>query len=454
MHPDRYSDAGRYLGQTVAGASIERMRMRIGEVFARHGLRGVELVIFDTHGESIGRGAHPAGFGDRLRYVSPPESRRRLAHAGTAFKQETSFQGGDGYVWFFTPAAAFATVTRILEFALAPPDEDHDPFYEKADYIAEFFTSIQFFNDAVLRDPNYAALLGAFGTNMLYPIGSRSLRRQHEPGVTADLTSPGPASRDPAQRDVAAARLSRQHPGRRRPGDPQGPGGVQGDVHVVAAFPPGVRPDRLGAGVQRRRRAEGIRGYAGPGAVAAAHGAAPDRSRAFRRAARHRRVHRRPRHHDRLNAILRTLERDLFDMQHALAGLAGDGPVADVPAAMTDDLRLLHVIRITLIQRIFMLATHVPEFSPRHELSPEEVRTCILRLDVGEALEALHTIFPRHGAPGRPRPEDFGEPATYETDTGQSYAREHEQVFGPMGKLHELVRRIGSGVNHIIGAVG
>ena len=154
-----YSDTGRNLGQTVAGASVERMRMRIGEVFARHDLRGVELLIFDTHGESIGRGAHPASFGDRLRYVSPPESRRRFARDGTVFKQETSFQGGDGYVWFFTPAAAFASVTRILEFALTPPDEDGDPFYEEADYIAEFFTTIQFFYDSVMHDPDYAALL-------------------------------------------------------------------------------------------------------------------------------------------------------------------------------------------------------------------------------------------------------------------------------------------------------
>ena len=397
-----YSDAGRYLGQTVAGASIERMRMRIGEVFARHGLRGVELVIFDTHGESIGRGAHPAGFGDRLRYVSPPESRRRFARAGTAFKQETSFQGGDGYVWFFTPAAAFATVTRILEFALAPPDEDLDPFYEKADYIAEFFTSIQFFNDAVLRDPNYAALLGAFGTNMLYPIGSRSLRRQHEPGVTADLTSPaqlraiphnatlqqlgylantlGGAGQAIRKDPVAFREMYTSSPRFRRVFGLIAWALAFSDADVLKAYvdtlDPGLWLLRTAQPRIDRERFDELRAIGG---FIEGHA-----------------------HHDRLNAILRTLERDLFDMQHALAGLAGDGPVADVPAAMTDDLRLLHVIRITLIQRIFMLATHVPEFSPRHELSPEEVRTCILRLDVGEALEALHTIFPAARRPRAP----------------------------------------------------
>ena len=64
-----FSDAGRYLGQTPASASIERLRLRIARLFPKHGLRGVQLVIFDTHGESIGRGAHPAGFEERLSYT-------------------------------------------------------------------------------------------------------------------------------------------------------------------------------------------------------------------------------------------------------------------------------------------------------------------------------------------------------------------------------------------------
>ena len=99
---------------------------------------------------------------------------------------------------------------------------------------------------------------------------------------------------------------------------------------------------------------------------------------------------------------------------------------------MTEDLRLLHVIRITLIQRIYMLATHIPEFSLRHDLSPEELRARILRLEIEEALETLCMIFPQDDTTGRP--EDFGEPATYESDTGQSYAREHARIFGPHGQ--------------------
>ena len=482
-----YSDTGRNLGQTVAGASVERLRMRIGEVFARHDLRHVELLIFDTHGESIGRGAHPASFGDRLRYVSPPESRRRFARDGILFKQETSFQGGDGYVYFFTPAAAFASVTRILEFALAPPDdEDGDPFYVEADYIAEFFTTIQFFYDAVMHDPDYAALLGAFGTNMMYPTGSRSLRRQHEPGAAVDLAHPAQLRAIPhnatlqqlgylANTLAGAGRAIRKNPMTFRAMHASSPrfrrvfGLIAwalafSDTDVLKAYVDTLDPElwllRMAYPRIERQRFDELRAI----------------SRFIEGHARH----------DRLNGILRTLERDLFDMLHALAepaadgdsGTGGDGDAGgdgdtggggaahdgedgnggagslkvDVPETMTEDLRLLHVIRITLIQRIYMLATHIPEFSLRYDLSPEELRTRILRLEIEEALETLCMIFPQDDTTGRP--EDFGEPATYESDTGQSYAREHARIFGPMGKLYELVRRTSSGVNHIIGAMG
>ena len=85
-----FSDAGRYMGQPAACVAIEKIRLGLADVLARHGLGEVELTIFDTHGESIGRGAHPGGFADRFRYYDTPESRRRFAAAGIRFRQETA----------------------------------------------------------------------------------------------------------------------------------------------------------------------------------------------------------------------------------------------------------------------------------------------------------------------------------------------------------------------------
>ena len=54
-----YSDSGRYVGQLAASYLIERLRLKIGQTLEHHGVTGVEVILFDTHGESIGRGAHP-----------------------------------------------------------------------------------------------------------------------------------------------------------------------------------------------------------------------------------------------------------------------------------------------------------------------------------------------------------------------------------------------------------
>ena len=292
---------------------------------------------------------------------------------------------------------------------------------------------------------------------MMYPTGSRSLRRQHEPGAAVDLAHPAQLRAIPhnatlqqlgylANTLAGAGRAIRKNPmtfGRCTP-PPRAFGRVFGliawalafsDTDVLKAYvdtlDPGLWLLRMAYPRIERQRFDELRAI----------------SRFIEGHARH----------DRLNGILRTLERDLFDMLHALAepaadgdsGTGGDGDAGgggaahdgedgnggagslkvDVPETMTEDLRLLHVIRITLIQRIYMLATHIPEFSLRYDLSPEELRTRILRLEIEEALETLCMIFPQDDTTGRP--EDFGEPATYESDTGQSYAREHARSSGP-----------------------
>lgn len=112
-----YSDSGRYVGQLAASYLIERLRMKITGMLARHGLNGVEVVLFDTHGESVGRGAHPGSLADRLKYLSPTASRHALNDWGLQVREESAFQGGDGYLLFGTPALALATVARIAEHA-------------------------------------------------------------------------------------------------------------------------------------------------------------------------------------------------------------------------------------------------------------------------------------------------------------------------------------------------
>src|SRR5579863_434730 len=176
-----FSDSGRFIGQMAATFRIERLRLRLAQLVERHGLHKLEVILFNTHGESIGRGGHPLTLADRLRYAAPPQSRTEFERRGIRVKEEISFQGGDGYLLFLTPAAATASIRQILAFAFDVSDETgNDPIYAAPDYAAEFFATVQQEFTSLLDDPDYAALLSLFGTNLLYRTGSRPVAREVE----------------------------------------------------------------------------------------------------------------------------------------------------------------------------------------------------------------------------------------------------------------------------------
>lgn len=451
-----YSDAGRYLGQTVAAAAIERLRVRIGDVLKQHALPGVELVVFDTHGESIGRGAHPAGFADRLRYVSSAASRGQLAANGIPLKQEVSFQGGDGYMNAMSPVAALATVTRILEFALAEPDEVDDPYSVESGFVNEFFTTIQFFNDRVMADPDYGALLGVFGANMLHPSGSRPRRRQHEGGGPADVTSPRQLRAIPHNailQQLGYLANTIGGVGQAMKKDPEG------FAEFYRTSPRFRRLFGMVAWARAFSDMDVLKAYIDtmdPGLWLLRADKVDDREHreALRRVADYleqANVHRR------LAAIFRVLFADVLDFEQELARLAEAGALdahdlPGIPADLRDDLHLLHAVRIALIHAIYTIATHVPEFSPQHETTPEELHARILHLDIDGAVAGLAAIFPK--TEPTELPTDFGEPASYRSDGGQSYEIEHATIFQPMERLHALIRRTSTGIRHIIGAIG
>ncbi len=144
------------------------------------GLGKLEVILFNTHGESIGRGGHPLTLADRLRYAAPPQSAApSSSSAGMRVKEEISFQGGEGYLPFMTPAAAIASMRQILAFAFDVSDETgNDPIYAAPDYASEFFATVQQEFSDLVADPDYAALLGLFGANLLYRTGSRPVARE------------------------------------------------------------------------------------------------------------------------------------------------------------------------------------------------------------------------------------------------------------------------------------
>ena len=435
-----YSDSGRYVGPLPATYLVERLRLKFAEALARHGLTDVELVLFDTHGESVGRGGHPGSLAARLDYLSPPHTRRILAAEKIACRTETAFQGGDGFLLFGTPALALATVARIAEHALCPAAEGADPIYEEADFSADFFATVRSGVQELVEDPGYAALLGAFGPALLDPSGSRPAARQMDGmGGPAVIRHPrelraipnnavlqqlgwmantlhgvgAAASRQPEAFAEFSASSPRFANALALPAHALAHSDIDVLRAVVVSLDPGMWLDRAAHARLPGRR----------GALVAI-------ARALERLAMAAPV----------AATFRRVQADHVALRAAWPGAPQMGP----------RLLLLHALRLALIHRIWLLAVAVPDFSPRHGVTRQAIEQRLLRLDVPGALAVLREIFPAARDPAVDR--DYGEVAA--PREAAAYAREHAEIFSPMEILFGLVRELGVAVTHEVGAFG
>ena len=453
-----FSDAGRHLGQTAAGFAIENFRRRLARILEKHRLKEIELVIFNTHGESIGRGAHPASFKARLNYIMSPRSRAELLKSGVELKEEFSFQGGDGYVYFLNPYMALAVLARIFEFAREEFKFD-DPFYQDWDYVFEFFTTIQQFNERIMQDEDYAVLLNEYGRNLLFPTGSRAVKRQFE-----------------VEKSVHTAAEIRAIPHN----------AILHQLGLLANTIGGVgqaikkNPERFVCLQQESSRFKlllsmaeyalslsdfyAFSGYLhilDPGfwLMLAAKARNPQKACELRQVADALEPLSK---HANFSRVGRIFYRDLLDLSEALETAfckeqkggevlyTREGLFTDPD--LRDHLEILHAIRLTLILRIFSLAVQIPEFSPQRGTTREEIIERLLHLDVENAVKVLKTIFPLLESSAEA--QDFGEKATYHTEQYLGYFQEHQNIFNPLSSFYRLIKRITGGITHIIGAFG
>ncbi|MEM9377821.1 MAG: phosphoenolpyruvate carboxylase, partial [Pseudomonadota bacterium] len=103
-----FSDAGRFIGQVSADMAIERIHNLISRAVAKTDT-GLSLLIFNTHGESMGRGAWPGSFDQRFDHLLSHWTREQSRARGVPLRHEVSFQGGDGYLHFANSELAAAT---------------------------------------------------------------------------------------------------------------------------------------------------------------------------------------------------------------------------------------------------------------------------------------------------------------------------------------------------------
>lgn len=172
-----FSDAGRFVGQITASLAIERLHIKLAQVMVDHLADGVEIVIFNTHGESFGRGGARGSIANRQTYIFSPEARRRFKAANIPVRHESSFQGGDGYLFFQNQDLARHTILRLYEAEIMPADAEPDALYGQSDLGLDMFLGIKSWHDRLFANPDYGQLLDAFGTSWLPPTGSRPSKR-------------------------------------------------------------------------------------------------------------------------------------------------------------------------------------------------------------------------------------------------------------------------------------
>jgi phosphoenolpyruvate carboxylase len=440
-----FSDSGRFMGQISADMAIERLHVLLSRALARRGVRDVEVVIFNTHGESMGRGAYPGAMQQRLDHVLTPWVRARFARDQVPIHAEVSFQGGDGYLHFQTPHLAEATLRAIASWAFQTPAPDNnDAFYADINFSWDIYRAIKGWQEELFAERHYQSVLGSFGVNLLPTTGSRKTRRQSG-------TSKGDAAR--SLRAIPHNAILQQL---------AAPANVSGGWGHVASR----EPDRFIAHVKASPRLLQLLHMAGASRKLTSlsilrtyanlyspgfwtiRAARSDDDRASDTALR---IAERLDEHgldvsiDRLANLLSS-DRRRFDSvcRELTQSATGD-------SGFDANLYVLHAIRMVLIVRGFTLAGAIPQFSPRHDISRETLIDLALDLRFAEVADALAEIFPTTSE----TPPAFAQLAEPGEAIGEAgYPEIAREIATPLRELDAAVKRITVGIAHFYGAFG
>lgn len=449
-----FSDAGRFVGQIPAALAIERLQGRLARAMEKNGLDRVCALIFNTHGESMGRGGYPGSMADRLTWPMSHWARDQFARRAVPTELEASFQGGDGFLYFKSPDIALATLTRIAEAHHAISPAPSDPFYERTDISLDFYRSIRTAQRAFLEWRAYARAITAFGLSLLNQTGSRKSRRQSDLAAEREMglrqiraiphnailqqlgypvnviAGVGTAAGDEAELVagvMAGSVRGRQITGLLRAAD------RVASIKTVAAY-----GELFNSAYWASRPYRGTEAHLEGACLALAERLeSDDRAGEFRRLA------------SRLRVDGMKLHSLLARLPVEDAGVAGDRAGREVTRR---SLGVLHALRLALMQHMFILAVQVPAFSRSNDISRDDVINMIFALRIEEAVTQLRRAYPVSA----PELSDFAveEPSEYPDRPGQPYSDIRARNIDPIEQSYELVRQISAAIANIFGALG
>lgn len=444
-----FSDAGRFIGQIAATLAIERLHHHMADLIHRAGLTGVETLIFSTHGESMGRGAHPGDLKKRLRYVFSGESRRRFVRYGLPVKHETSFQGGDGYMFFANKPLSTRGLATIVMDGAEPPLDVVDPFYADETLGLDFLLRLREYQQHLFAHPGYRAVLGAFGPNLLFKTGSRAVKRQMENATAADRGDParmraipnnailqqfgyianvvaglGAAVGSERDRFIALAKVSNR---------------LRSLIEMIARGKQLSSLNAMGANAM----------LFDPGfwAARASWGREPHLDAAFKTLGAN------LLEDDRAGAITglaHHLRLDAIELHQILEEIGLEG--GKIPDDHRLELDLLQAIRLAMIMRVFILSAQLPRFTTR-DVSHAQIFGWALALEIPEVINVMRAAFPTRSGDDLAA-GGFDEVATYQPHGREDYGRIETEILKPMDDAYEFIREIGTGISHHFGAFG
>jgi phosphoenolpyruvate carboxylase len=442
-----FSDSGRFMGQVAANLAIERLQILLARALAKQNVRDVEVVIFNTHGEAMGRGGYPGGIEQRFDYLMTPWARARYARERLAVNAESSFQGGDGFLHFETDGLARATIAALIKWSFAEPEADaSDRYYSDINYSWDFYRSIQTWQEGLFEDADYHVAISAFAPNLLFTTGSRKLRRQ------SGTATSGPRSLRAIPHNAILQQLA-------------APANVFGGAGRAA----GGEPERLVDHAQGSARMKEVLGLIRHArdltslSVVRAYATLFDASFWISRAAGESDLKRAAPCEEiaahladqktptAIHRLANLFAADLAKLDRVLSEIErGDG--APPPEEQRRAMHALHAIRQAMIMKAFVLVAGLPSFSSRHDVSRALVFGLALQLKFDELADLLDLIFPATDAGAAAfsaieEEEDAGEGV-------RGYPEIHANVVEPLRAIHRAIREIGVGLSHFYGAYG
>jgi len=444
-----FSDSGRFMGQIAADMAIERLHILLARALKARGITNVEVLIFNTNGESLGRGTAPGTIQNRFDHLITPWTRQVYGAAGLRLNVEGSFQGGEGFLHFQTPELAFSTLMSIFNhFQATPDDADKDEFYSDINFSWDLYRGIKAWQENLFERTDYNQAVSAFAHRFLFQTGSRKARRQKN-GVV-DM-------RPRALRAIPHNAILQQ---------------MALPANVACGIGAAIRQEteRFVQFTNNSRRMTSLVTYAAcardltslPAFLAYATLYNP--TYWSRRAA----ISKTPEDRRRVDQIAEVLaERSTFSALHRLANHVArdlgsfddaltllEGPERSIVRREERiDLHILHAIRQALIIHALLLITELPPFSGRHDIRLPDLLDQALDLDLDGVVARIDDIFPVS------RPEvaalsAIKEETTLDLAATRGYPDVQESIREPVAAIADLIREIGVGISHYYGAYG